>query len=109
MSILRRSCSDCHSNDSRWPWYSYVAPVSWWLTDHVSHARQHMNFSEWGTYDQKKRADLLDEICMQTEMKEMPLPSYLLIHRDARLSESDVRTLCQWSEAAQEEAAAKEK
>jgi hypothetical protein len=68
----------------------------------VNHARKHMNLSEWGKYDQKKTADVLDEICMQTEMKEMPLPSYLLMHRDARLSESDVRTLCTWSEAAQQ-------
>jgi hypothetical protein len=107
--ILERSCRDCHSNETRWPWYSYVAPTSWLLTDHVNHARQHMNLSEWGKYDQKKTADVLDEICMQTEMKEMPLPSYLLIHRDARLSAGEIRTLCEWSKAAQEQSASKVK
>lgn len=109
MSILERSCIDCHSNQTRWPWYSNVAPTSWWLVDHVNHARSHMNFSEWTKYDRKDAAELLEEICEETSKGAMPLPSYLLIHRSSKLSPQDVRTLCEWSEAARQRLAMEER
>jgi hypothetical protein len=101
-SILERSCVDCHSHQTRWPWYSYVAPTSWWLAGHVKEAREHMNLSEWAKYERKDADELLEEICEETSKGAMPLSSYLLIHRSSKLSPQDVRTLCEWSKAARE-------
>lgn len=96
-AILDRSCRDCHSNDTRWPWYSHVAPASWLVIDHVNHGRSHLNFSNWGTYDAPRRAALLKKSCELAREGEMPMPSYLLMHRSARLSPADVETLCAWA------------
>jgi len=96
--ILTRACSDCHSNDTRWPWYSNVAPMSWMVIDHVNHGRDHFNFSEWTTYSEDDQDKLLGSICSLSKKGRMPLPSYLLIHRDATLSDGDIAALCAWSE-----------
>jgi hypothetical protein len=98
-AIVARACRDCHSHETRWPWYSRVAPVSWLLTHHVNHGRQHLNFSHWDG-DAEKTGHALEEICEEVRGGAMPLRSYLLLHHQARLSEDDVRTLCAWSEAA---------
>ena len=98
--ILVRSCSDCHSNETRYPWYSNVSPFSWFLVDHIREGRGELNLSEWGTYTTEKKKRKLDEICEMVQSAEMPLPSYLWIHRDAVLSESDKKVLCDWSEEA---------
>jgi hypothetical protein len=96
-SILGRSCADCHSSDTHFPWYSQVAPVSWWLNNHINEGRRELNISQWNTYNDKKKGRKLGEICEQVQQGEMPLPSYLWIHRDAALSEADVKTLCDWT------------
>jgi hypothetical protein len=96
-AILDRSCRDCHSNNTRWPWYSHVAPASWLLIDHVNHGRSHLNVSEWGRYDRPRRAELLKNSCELARKGAMPMPSYLLMHRAARLSPADVETLCAWA------------
>jgi hypothetical protein len=97
-SILSRSCKDCHSHRTEWPWYTNVAPISWWITDHVNHGRSHLNFSEWSKLDDAEAGELLDEICSEVKREQMPLPSYLIAHRDATLSPSDRSTLCGWAE-----------
>src|SRR5579872_3788037 len=97
-AILDRSCRDCHSNDTRWPWYSHVAPVSWVLLQHVHEGRDRMNYSEWTSYDSDDQDKFLNSMCSLTKKRRMPLPSYLWIHRDARLSDGDVKTLCAWSD-----------
>ncbi len=94
-SVLRRSCFDCHSNETRWPWYSEVAPISWQISDHVEEGREHMNFSAWNEAKALKR---LNEICEEVEEGHMPLPSYLLLHGDAKLDEESVKSLCSWSQ-----------
>ncbi len=96
--ILERGCRDCHSNDTRWPWYTNVAPISWLLVDHVTHGREHFNMSEWGTYSEDDQDKLLGSICSLTRKGRMPMPSYLWIHRESRLSPSDVAALCAWSD-----------
>ena len=96
-SILTRSCNDCHSNNTRWPWYSRVAPVSWFVIDHVNHGRQHLNFSEWGNYSVREREELLEHVCKEVKSGTMPLSSYTRIHLDAKLSSEDVMTLCDWA------------
>ncbi len=97
-AILDRSCRDCHSNDTRWPWYSNVAPVSWWVIDHVNHGRSHFNFSEWAKYNSEEQQKLLKESCELSRKGAMPLPSYLLMH-DAAMSAKDVRTLCAFTQS----------
>ncbi len=92
-AILDRSCRDCHSNDTRWPWYSNVAPVSWWVIDHVNHGRSHFNFSEWAKYNTEDQRTLLKEACELVRKREMPLPSYLRMH-DARMSAPEIDVLC---------------
>jgi hypothetical protein len=97
-AILDRSCRDCHSNETRWPWYSNVAPMSWMLISHVNDGRDAFNYSEWASYDADDQDKLLGSICGLTKKHRMPLPSYLLIHRDATLTPDEIRTLCDWSE-----------
>lgn len=105
-AILSRSCNDCHSHKSDYPWYSNVSPVSWFLVDHIEHGRSHLNFSVWNTYDEKKKTHKMEEIQEQVEAGFMPLGSYLWIHRDAVLSASDAKTLVDWSVKARETLAA---
>src|SRR5215203_1629095 len=93
-AVLERSCRDCHSNDTRWPWYSNVAPMSWMLIDHVSSGRRHFNYSEWAGYAPDKSRKVLHDICAETKQGSMPVGSYTLVHRDARLTDADVATLC---------------
>ena len=96
-AILSRSCNDCHSNKTTWPWYSNVAPVSWLLTDHVNHGRKVMNFSDWAQYDREDERKLLKDICNEVKSGEMPMSSYLPLHPEAKLSPDDVTKLCDWS------------
>lgn len=97
--ILDRSCNDCHSNRTVWPWYSYVAPVSWLVVSDVDDGRRRMNFSEWGTYPTRKVAKLLDEICRRVHRGGMPPLQYLPMHLRARLSQQERQQICQWTAA----------
>ena len=99
-NILKRSCYDCHSNETRWPWYSNIAPISWLIADDVDHGRSHVNFSEWPAEDPKKVRKILDEVCEVVEEGEMPLEAYVWLHPSAKLSEQDVATICEWTEQA---------
>lgn len=95
--ILGRSCNDCHSNTTIYPWYFNVQPVGWWLKSHMDDGKRHLNFSIFNTYTPKRKAKKLEEICEQVESREMPLPSYLWMHGDAVLQESEVKALCDWA------------
>lgn len=97
-AILDRACRDCHSNDTRWPWYSSVAPVSWFVIDHVNHGRRHFNYSDWAQYAAEDADRILVNTCAFARKDSMPMPSYLLMHREARLSDADVTALCDWTE-----------
>ena len=97
-AVLERSCRDCHSNETTWPWYSGIAPMSWGVVNDVRKAREAFNFSEWSSYDQDDQDKYLGAICNLTKRGRMPLPSYLLIHRGAKLSQAEIATLCTWSE-----------
>jgi len=98
-AIFDRSCMDCHSNKTRWPWYTNVAPVSWFIIDHVRFGRNHMNLSEWGTYSPSERKALLDEICKMVSGDFMPLSSYTPLHSGSKLSDADKKLMCEWSNA----------
>ncbi len=96
--ILRAACYDCHSNESRWPWYGYVAPVSWLVADDVHHGRTHVNFSEWESMPSGDRIATMEEIWKEVENNEMPLWMYKLMHSEARLSEEQKILLRDWAQ-----------
>jgi hypothetical protein len=96
-AILDRSCNDCHSNQTRWPWYSNVAPVSWFVINHVNVGRSEMNLSEWAEYSPDDQQGFLKKICREVKVGEMPLKSYLRLHHEAKLSSEDVQLLCDWT------------
>jgi len=98
-AVLDRACRDCHSHDTRWPWYSNVAPVSWFVIDHVNSGRRHFNYSNWAQHDKDKVPRLLKDICELTRKKEMPLSSYLWLHPEARTSDRDIAVLCEWTDS----------
>jgi hypothetical protein len=97
LSVLDRSCNDCHSNRTVWPWYSEVAPLSWAVASDVDNARRHMNFSEWGSYTDYQRQSHLDEICKIVTQRDMPPFTYALAHRNAALSDPERQMICQWT------------
>lgn len=96
-AILNRSCNDCHSNQTRWPWYTNVAPVSWFVINHVNDGRRQMNFSDWAQYDRSEQENYLKKICREVKSGDMPIHSYLWLHGDAKLSGEDVKFLCDWA------------
>ncbi len=95
-NILEKSCYDCHSNKTNWPWYSHFPPGSYFVGDHVKHGRGHLNFTEWDKYDTKKRKKLLEEMIEEIEKKNMPLNPYLLLHSEAELNIKDIEILKNW-------------
>lgn len=107
-AILVRSCADCHSNETVYPWYSYIAPSSWFLANHIAEGRRELNFSKWNTYETRRKTHKLDELCEQVEAREMPLPSYLWIHWNAKLSDEEIKTLCDWSNAEKQKLSAEQ-
>jgi hypothetical protein len=98
-TILSRSCNDCHSNNTSYPWYAEVQPSAWFLARHVRDGKRGLNFDEYGTYRLMKQYRRFQDIIDKLENDEMPLPSYLLIHRDARLSASQKNELILWCTA----------
>jgi len=98
-SLLRASCYDCHSNQTAWPWYSRVAPVSWLVYRDVKKGRDELNFSEWGNYSDRRRDHKLEEVEEKVSEGEMPLKFYLPLHTEARLSDADRQILVDWARA----------
>ena len=95
-TLLKSSCYDCHSNESKYPWYTNVAPISWWVKDHINEAREELNFSEWGTFDAKRKDHKLEEAIEELEEGEMPLKSYTIIHGEAKLTAEQKTQLINW-------------
>ena len=97
-AILERSCSDCHSDATRYPWYSYIAPISWWIQRDVSQGRLHLDLSNWDDYSLIRKQRSLSEIANQVKDREMPLREYLWVHPAAKLSPSDVDAIFLWTQ-----------
>ncbi len=97
-AVLQRCCYDCHSNETTWPWYSAFAPMSWVVTRHVDEGREHLNFSDWETYEALRLLSLSDDIIDQIQTGAMPMSSYLLLHPDAKLSREEKELLIDWAE-----------
>jgi cytochrome c len=97
LDVMQRACQDCHSEQTAWPLYSRVAPISWLIEKDVQEGRSHWNMSNWDRYSIDEREDILSRIGPMIRNRKMPLPKYLLLHPEAKLSDADVESLYQWS------------
>ena len=98
MSTLRHACFDCHSDETRWPWYAALPIASHLIERDVTEGRGQLNLSRWTQYNAFDRADMLDKICQRISNGAMPPWQYRVMHSDARLSRTDIRALCEWSQ-----------
>ena len=95
--IIQTSCADCHTNSTNYPWYSEIAPVSWYLAQHVKEGKEHLNFSEWTTYNKDQQEHIINDLKEVLNDREMPLKSYLLIHKDTKLTENQYQIMYDWA------------
>ena len=95
--ILKTACYDCHSANTEYPWYDNIAPVSYWLADHIEDGKRHLNFSDWENYDSKKKDHKLEEVIEEVKEGKMPLNEYTWTHADANLSEDQISALLAWA------------
>jgi hypothetical protein len=95
--ILSKACYDCHSNQTKYPWYSYVAPVSWLIAKDTRLGREELNFSEWKELSKRKKIKVLNEMEEEIKEKKMPLDIYTVIHKDAILSDEEIETITDWT------------
>ena len=96
--ILKASCYDCHSNETHYPWYSYVAPVSWLISHDVNDGRDELNFSEWSNYPKRRMIKKLDKIKEEVTEGDMPLPIYTIIHTKTKLNDQQKELIKKWTE-----------
>ena len=94
--ILKTSCYDCHSNNTNYPWYSEIMPLGWWLNHHVQEGKAELNFSEFRLYSSKKQANKLEEMKDEILGKDMPMKSYTWIHKNAILTDNQVKSISDW-------------
>lgn len=101
-SILKTACYDCHSNNTNYPWYSYVQPVAWWLDDHIKHGKKELNFDSFASYKPRRQFRKLEEINSEVKENKMPLDSYTYIHKDAVLTDAQKLLIANWTLACQD-------
>ena len=95
---LMNKCYDCHSNNTRYPWYTHIQPVGWWMQDHVNEGKRHLNFDIFSSYNARRQYRKFEEINEMVTEGEMPLPSYTVLHRDAILTVKQSEALLNWCE-----------
>ena len=95
--VLKNTCYDCHSNNTKYPWYNNIAPISYWLADHIKDGKGELNFSEWEGYSYKKKSHKLEEVVEVIEDGEMPLKEYTWTHSDAKLTENQKQLIIEWA------------
>lgn len=95
-TVLRRACYNCHSNETIWPWFSYLAPVSWMIIHEVNKAREHLNFSVWSDYSKEERKELMEKVRKVLKYYEMPPTLYVWDHQVAKLSAKDKEAVTDW-------------
>lgn len=94
--VLSQKCYDCHSNTTKYPWYVHIQPIGWWMAAHIKEGKEHLNFSEFKTYDAEKAAHKLEEVAEEITEGSMPLESYTWIHRDARVTPEETKAITDW-------------
>jgi hypothetical protein len=102
LALLRAACYDCHSNNTNYPWYATVQPVDWFLARHIKNGKKELNFSEFGTYSIRRQKSKLKSIASQVKDGDMPLTSYAIIHKTARLSKEEKAAIKDWALHAKE-------
>lgn len=105
--LFRKACYDCHSNNTKYPWYASIQPNGWWLASHIRAGKAELNFSEFGAYSIRRQRSKLRAIENSIQDGTMPLASYTLIHEDARLSEEEKATIIDWISETQDSLALK--
>ena len=95
-TILETTCFDCHSSNTKYPWYDKITPINFWLNEHVEDGKKHLDFSKWSDYSIKRKDHKFEEIAEEVEEKKMPLPSYTWTHGDANLSEAQIKAVVDW-------------
>ena len=106
--LLQVACYDCHSNHTRYPWYAEIQPLGWWLADHVADGKAELNLSEFGALSPKRQGSRIDAMIDETAERHMPLPSYTWAHRDAKLTDAQIKRLTDWLEELREKVAPEE-
>jgi hypothetical protein len=104
---LVKACYDCHSNNTKYPWYSNIQPAAWWLNDHIKEGKRELNFDEFTTYRIAKQYRKLEECIEETKEGEMPLKSYTFIHKNAVLTEAEKLAFATWCETVRDSIMAK--
>lgn len=98
-NLIKTSCNDCHSNNTNYPWYAEIAPISWYLAYHVNDGKEHLNFSEWTDYNKNQKEHILKDLKEQLEDRNMPLKSYLFVHKNAKLTDRQYKLLLDWADS----------
>ena len=94
--ILKSTCYDCHSNQTTYPWYAYIAPVSYWMNDHIRHGKGELNFSDWQNYSKKKKDHKLEEVMEEVQADKMPIENYTWMHANAQLNKEQKESIAAW-------------
>ncbi len=97
--LITNSCYDCHSNQTKYPFYARIAPISWYIDNHISEGKEKLNFSDWGNYSKRDKISALVEICDVLSDGSMPLKSYIRLHKTARMDEFQIEAICDWADA----------
>ena len=98
LQIFERSCQNCHSERTEWPWYSYIAPIGWFIEKDVQQGRDHMDLSRWDEYDRGSQRDILTRMSAVLKTRQMPLPRYLILHPSSKLSEGEIKMIDEWTQ-----------
>ncbi len=107
LDVFKNSCYDCHSNNTRYPWYVNLQPMSWIMARHISNGKKDLNFSEFGSYSVRKQESKLKAIASQVKDSEMPISSYTIMHTDAKLSKEQKELIIDWATSTKDSLAAK--
>ena len=96
LAILKKSCYDCHSNSTHYPWYTHIQPFGWWMNSHINEGKSELNFNEFGSYSARRKRSKVKAIVASIKDGSMPLVSYTLIHRDAKLNHTEMNLIINW-------------
>ena len=97
-SVLKESCYDCHSDNTIYPWYNNIAPVSYWMADHIKEGKEHLNFSDWKNYSRGEKDHKLEELINEVSEGKMPLKEYTWTHENAALSQEQIDSVVSWAQ-----------
>jgi len=101
-AMIKTSCYDCHSNNTRYPWYAGIQPLAWWLDHHIEEGKGELNFSDFAAFNTRYKSHKLDVIMEVINEREMPLKPYLITHSEARLSDAQRKEIVKWADELRE-------